>query len=929
EACELAHGALSDALDYLSRAAKAAAAAHEKPLRVFNAHGWDRTDVCRVRVPLPAGWDEFGLRDAGGKAVACQVLRRDGDEVEIAFVATAPSLGYATYYLTSKPEKPASATERREEATIESSAFRITADGARGGLTSLYDKQANRELLDGASEMVGAELSALKEVPRRRETQHEIYTTGQKLLGHERPAEAHVLAGEVMQTLVIEQRLSDTLPKARHEISLIEGVPRIDCRVMLEDYQYEDDLFVVTYPTNLSGAVPTFDDRYCAVARRESRDLLDFRTHQMVMFSGCAVYPADRWMEYGPSVTLDLGASGKCSVGMTAIISPADGSLAEAADGLLLALTTKGIPVTPWPDVDQPLMGTLLANVNDDLLYNDFRFVLTTAAHPNQWADKLLTASGEAAKEFRAQMAAGPAALFVIDADNREAKPIATVILGAPDGAGLRTLVDGIAEQLTAGETVKLPAIARDDAGKVDDYGVSLVNTGNIACSVERGGVLALLLCHTCHWYGATGNIQGSNFVPEQRTHVYTYSLFPHAGSWRQSRAYRQSLEVNDPLIAVLADETGDVLPETASFLSVDAPGVVVSTVKALGNPLAGMQGDAAELPERGIALRFHEADGRAAQGTFHFMPRIKQACKVNLLERGDEKAESGDHSLPFACGPFSIETYGVMTEALTDKPMPATLGAQIEAAQPVFVRSWEHDAGTMPMGYETVVASIGRDVEDLPGGKLRLNVNVVNDYVDIRASGTVHLLVPKGWAADATTFEYDIEPLGHAVFGAVVTRSAPDAAGQIKIRYERDGQEYQDVFEVGKAVEPGFSMRLEEGRIVAAVENPGTESLECELAIASPVETWPAAVVGALSIAEITPRTVGLSLARGERREVVFEVSLSDDPVMAAFWAIGKLMVNGRIYMLRVDRRGPEQHWSSGAWWEGARTGRIPRTSG
>ncbi|UCH34534.1 MAG: hypothetical protein JSV65_18750, partial [Armatimonadota bacterium] len=116
EACELAHGALSDALDYLSRAAKAAAAAHEKPLRVFNAHGWDRTDVCRARVPLPAGWDEFGLRDAGGKAVPCQILRRDGDEVEIAFVAAVPSLGYTTYYLTSKPEKPASATERREEA---------------------------------------------------------------------------------------------------------------------------------------------------------------------------------------------------------------------------------------------------------------------------------------------------------------------------------------------------------------------------------------------------------------------------------------------------------------------------------------------------------------------------------------------------------------------------------------------------------------------------------------------------------------------------------------------------------------------------------------------------------------------------------------------------------------------------------------------
>jgi alpha-mannosidase len=930
EACELAHGVLSDALTYLSRMAKASAARHEKPLRLFNPHCWERTDVCRAKVTLPAGWSHFGLRDGAGNPVACQILKRDGDAVEIAFVATVPSLGYATYYLTSKPKKRAKETQRKEATRIQNSAFRIAANPDRGGLTSIYDKRAKRELLDTSTGLVGAEVHALREVPRRHETQHEMYTIGQGISGHECPAEVHVLAGEVMQTLVIEQRLSDTLPKTRHEISLIEGVDRVDCRIMLEDYQYEDDLFVVTYPTSLAGAVPTFDDRYCAVARRESRDLLDFRTHQMVMFSGCAVYPADRWMEYGPTVTLDLGEAGRCSLGMTGIISPADGSLGKATDALLMALTTKGIPVTPWPDADQRTIGTLLANVNDDLLYNDFRFVLTAAAKLNRWAERLLGgACQESAAQFRAKMATGPAALFLVDSDNRESKPIKTVVLGAPDESGLANLVAGIAEQLKSGETCSLPAVACENAGTVDDHGVCLINTGNIACSVERGGVLALLLCHTALWYGASGNIEGSKFVPEQRTHAYTYSLFPHTGSWRKSQVYRQAFEVNDPIIAVPVDAAGDALPETASFLTVDAPGVVVTTVKALGNPLAGMQGNVAELPERGLALRFYEADGRPAKGVFRFMPRIKKAFATNLLERPVEDVMSSGHELPFASGPFSIETFGIMTEALSDKPVAAVLGAQAEPAQPVFVRSWEHDAGTMPMGYEPVVASLGRDAEDLPGGKLRVNVNVVNDYVDARAVGEARLLLPQGWSADATVVTYDLEPLGHIITPVVITRPTPDTAGQVKLRHPRDGQEYQDVLEVGKAVEPNFTLRLEENRIVAAIENPGDESLECELAIASPVETWPGGVVGALSLAQITPRTVGLSVAPGERREVSFDVSLTDEPVMSAWWAVGKLMANGRIYLRRVDRHGPEQTWSSGSWWEAVRSGRSPRTSG
>jgi len=926
ESCELAQATLADALAYLNRAAAAKPGAGEIGLRLFNPHCWDRTDVCRTRVTLPAGWSRLGIRDAAGNPVPSQVLSREGDQVELAFVATVPSLGYTTYYLTGNPAVPAAETERVETATIENDAFRLVADPDRGGLTSMYDKRADRECL-ASGELVGGEVSALREVYGRAETQHEFYTTGQGVYGHNKPARVHALMGPVISTLVLEQELSDVLPPIRHEISLVAGVPRVDCRILLADYQYQDDLFVVTYPTSLRGAVPTFDDRYCAIARRPSRDLLDFRTHQMFMFSGCAVYPADRWMEYGPTVTLDMGEAGACTLGMTAVVSPADNSLLTPTENLITALTTKGIPVTPWPDCDQPVIGTLLANVNDDLLYNDFRFVLLTAANPNRFAEELLGAveAGLAAR-YREQIAKGPAALYLVDRNNREQKPIQTVLLGAPDAQALEGAISDLAAQLGRGEAVTLPALAAAPAGPVDDYGICLVNVGNIASSVERGGVVCLPLFHTCEWYGATGNIEGRPFVPEQRTHVYTYSLFPHAGTWRQAQVYRRALEVNDPIIA-LAAESGDRLPETASFLSVDAPSIVVTALKAFGNPLAGSRANVDAMPARGLTLRYYEADGRPTRGTFRFLPKIRRAFAANLLEQpGDPVAHEGNH-LPFACRPFSIETFGVVTEPLSDRLVAADLGPQTELVQPVFVRSWEHDAGTMPMGYETVVASLGRDVEESPDGTLKINVNVVNDYVDAPAAGEVRLVLPEGWKAETATFAYDLPALGHTTFPVTVTRPA-GSSGQIKLRFVRDGQEYQDVLEVGKAIEPTFTLRLEEGRIVAAVENPGSESLECEVALASPVETWPAAVVGRLSLAEITPRTIGLSVPPGSRQEAVFTVTVDDKPVCSAWWAVGKLMANGRIYLRRVDRRGRARHWSSGDMWREMSEGKRPRMS-
>jgi TolA-binding protein len=75
-----------------------------------------------------------------------------------------------------------------------------------------------------------------------------------------------------------------------------------------------------------------------------------------------------------------------------------------------------------------------------------------------------------------------------------------------------------------------------------DDYGVAIINTGNIACSVEKGDMLNMMLFHTAEFYGNVGNTHcDTKLVPEKKTHIFTYSLLPHAGSYREAmNLYKQ-----------------------------------------------------------------------------------------------------------------------------------------------------------------------------------------------------------------------------------------------------------------------------------------------------------------------------------------------------------------------------------------------------
>ena len=101
-------------------------------------------------------------------------------------------------------------------------------------------------------------------------------------------------------------------------------------------------------------------------------------------------------------------------------------------------------------------------------------------------------------------------------------------------------------------------------------YGVSLLNGSKYGYDV-RGNVMRLSLLRSPRWPDPTA---------DRGSHSIDYSLYPHAGSWREAETVRRGYEFNAPLITLLADRHGGTLPPRHSFIELSPSSLVLTSVK-------------------------------------------------------------------------------------------------------------------------------------------------------------------------------------------------------------------------------------------------------------------------------------------------------------------------------------------------------------
>ncbi|MHB1037129.1 MAG: glycoside hydrolase family 38 N-terminal domain-containing protein [Pirellulales bacterium] len=212
-----------------------------RSLVVVNPTGWQRTEILRATLPA-------GLAVADSDVVSCD----DAGQTLLA-VKDVPACGYRVLKLEPRAERPVA--KPAEGTTIESRYYRVEFDPATGAVTSIRDKESNRELVD-------------PKAPYR--LNQYLYVTGGKdtriveggpeakvaIATPEKATLRRISLGNLGEKMIVQTSAAMT-PKITSEITVWNDVRRVDIANRLTKTQtYDKEAVYFAFP--FAAEKPTF-----------------------------------------------------------------------------------------------------------------------------------------------------------------------------------------------------------------------------------------------------------------------------------------------------------------------------------------------------------------------------------------------------------------------------------------------------------------------------------------------------------------------------------------------------------------------------------------------------------------------------------------------------------------------------------------------
>ncbi|MFC1734657.1 alpha-mannosidase [Candidatus Hydrogenedentota bacterium] len=172
-----------------------------------------------------------------------------------------------------------------------------------------------------------------------------------------------------------------------------------------------------------------------------------------------------------------------------------------------------------------------------------------------------------------------------------------------------------------------------------DDYGVAILNKCKHGYDAKENVIRLTLLTSP-----RSENIHSvPDPVCDRGKHVIEYSLYPHAGNWREGGTVRRGWEYNARPIYFITDRHAGELGPEKSWLKVDAENIVVTSLKPA-------------LDGTGLILRAYETAGEETNARVEVEGNGDSVQSVNLLEQPDDNGGNTDLSgLKFA--PYEVRT--------------------------------------------------------------------------------------------------------------------------------------------------------------------------------------------------------------------------------------------------------------------------------
>ncbi len=171
-------------------------------------------------------------------------------------------------------------------------------------------------------------------------------------------------------------------------------------------------------------------------------------------------------------------------------------------------------------------------------------------------------------------------------------------------------------------------------------YGVALLNDCKYGYDIKDSVMRLSLLKSAIH----------PNPDADKEVHEFTYSLYPHAGNFKEAKVDQMAYRLNCPVYCVLQEPHTGTLPEELSFVSVEQSNVFIDTIKK------------AESGNEYI-VRMYENHNQLTKGCCRFNQSINSVFECDLLENNISEVPHQGNEFPFSIKPFEIKTYKIIFE--------------------------------------------------------------------------------------------------------------------------------------------------------------------------------------------------------------------------------------------------------------------------
>ena len=167
-----------------------------------------------------------------------------------------------------------------------------------------------------------------------------------------------------------------------------------------------------------------------------------------------------------------------------------------------------------------------------------------------------------------------------------------------------------------------------------DDYGVSLLNDCKYGYNAEGSTLkLTMLKCAT-----------DPNPEADKEIHTFTYSLYPHGGSFKSGGTVREAYRLNQPLMSLDVPKQDGTLEASHSMLSCENENIIIETMKK-----AEDSGD--------IIIRLYDTFNRSGKVRINTGFDFKKAYLCDMLENNISELDAEARAIEIPVGTYEIVT--------------------------------------------------------------------------------------------------------------------------------------------------------------------------------------------------------------------------------------------------------------------------------